>query len=372
MEDRKRVPPIKRWVKKEMVLVISALLAIISMFLVPPDAEYLHYIDFSVLAVLFCLMAVVAGFQKIGIFSCLSSRLLQKTNQIKWISILFVALCFFGSMLITNDVALITFVPLTIELLRLAGTNRMIFVVAMETVAANLGSMVTPVGNPQNLYLYTYYHMDITTFLQTMLPLGVVSMVLVFGTMLFLRNGSLHVEFRERGKISVGYTVLYCGLFVICILAVLHVISYYVCFAAVLAAILIIDRRLLLTVDYNLLLTFCCFFILVGNVGRIEVVKQTVTSWLSGQEMLLSALLCQGISNVPAAIMLAPFTQEATALLKGVNIGGLGTLVASLASLISFRLYVRTPGAKAGRYLGVFTFVNVLFLAVLLAVGAWI
>lgn len=355
------------FVKKEAVLCISALAAVISMFFVPPSAAYLDYIDFSVLAILFCLMIVVAGFISQNLFGVISNGLLKRTSNAKTVSAVLVLICFFAAMLVTNDVTLITIVPFTIGILGNANGGRLIFVITMETVAANLGSMATPVGNPQNLYLYSAYNMNIGEFFAAVIPISAVSLVLVAAVMLLgKKSGEITAQSSSAAIASKPRFIMYLALFALCLLTVLRVVDYRITLGVVAIAVLFIDRRLYAKVDYSLLLTFVAFFIFVGNISAIPAVREWLSEIIGGNEMLSGIVLSQVISNVPAAVMLSGFTEQGGELMKGVDIGGLGTLVASLASLISFKQYIRSDGANARKYLGVFTLVNVLFLAVLI------
>lgn len=359
---------IKSFIKKETVFVIAAVLTVFSMFLVPPNKEYLGYINFSVLAILFCLMSVVAGFRKIGVFEAVSYMILSRTDDIKKIGMILVLVCFFTAMLVTNDVALITFVPFTIGILGDDDDN-LIFVIVMETIAANLGSVVTPIGNPQNLFLYSYYGLNILDFLKITLPLGVLSLILIVLIAAFRKSSNSHV-ISGKGSVSINKRQLlkYTTMFIICLLTVLHIIHYIVCFTIISIILLISDRTLFGRVDYMLLITFVCFFIFVGNISSLESVRLFVAKMLTNREILVSALISQCISNVPAAIMLAPFTDKAAKLLIGVNIGGLGTIIASMASLISYKYYAVRENARKGKYLLVFSMYNIALLAVLLLV----
>jgi Na+/H+ antiporter NhaD/arsenite permease-like protein len=359
---------LKGFIKKETVFVIAAILTIISMFLVSPSMEYLGYINFSVLAILFCLMSVVAGFQKIGVFEAISSIILSKTNNRKTIGMILVLVCFFTAMLVTNDVALITFVPFTIGILGDDDDN-LIFVIVMETIAANLGSMMTPIGNPQNLFLYSYYRLDILDFFIIMAPIGIISLVLIIAIMLCRKKGDLYVSAdQERVSIDQKQLLKYTVMFFICILTVLHIIHYFVCIGIIGIVLLVSDRSLLKKIDYMLLLTFICFFVFVGNVSSMERIRIFVAEILMNRETLVSAIISQFISNVPAAIMLAPFTYKPEKLLIGVNIGGLGTIIASMASLISYKYYAIMEHARKGKYLIVFSLLNFALLIILLLV----
>jgi Na+/H+ antiporter NhaD/arsenite permease-like protein len=370
-----------RFFKAETVLCIAAAAAIISMIFTPPSAEYLSYIDFRVLALLFCLMAVVAGFNKTGLFIRLSEKLLHRTGNTRSLCCILILLCFFTSMWITNDVALITFVPFAILLLTMADkTGYLIFVVVLQTIAANLGSMLTPVGNPQNLYLYSYYNIPVQDFLLITLPVTAASLLLLLLSVFLIKKEPLKSVLKEElpgnsvtasagASISLpsGFTLMYGSLFLVSLLCVVRLIDYRLTLAIVLAAILIFDREIIKKVDYSLLLTFVCFFLFVGNIGSIPAAKNFLGVLLKGRELPVSVLVSQVISNVPAAVLLSAFTQNSKALILGTDLGGLGTLVASLASLISYKLYCRSEGAKPLRYLGVFTLYNILFLVLLSA-----
>ncbi len=374
-------------IKSEAVLCIAGAAAVISMFFVPPSADYLSYLDLRVLALLFCLMAVVAGAGEIGLFLKLSEKLLKRCRNTRSLSIILVMLCFFSSMWITNDVALITFVPFAILLLTMAGQCRhLIHIIVLQTVAANLGSMLTPVGNPQNLYLYTYYKTALWDFLLTMLPVTLLSLgLLLAAVILVIKKEPLNINLPAAGasgmeiKLQTAETspvkikktslagLFYGCLFLLCLLSVLRIIDYRITFLLVLLALLAFDRRILKKVDYPLLLTFVCFFLFVGNVGNIPAARAFLAGLLKGRELPVSVLVSQVISNVPAAVLLSSFTDNGKALLLGTNLGGLGTLVASLASLISYKFYSRSEGARPLRYLGVFTVYNLLFLLLLSA-----
>lgn len=358
-----------RFIKAESVLCIAGTIAVISIFFAPPSLDYLTYIDFRVLSLLFCLMAVVAGFNKTGVFLLLSEKLLHKIKNSRLLCYVLILLCFFTSMWITNDVALITFVPFAILMLTKTNLKKdLILVIVLQTIATNLGSMLTPVGNPQNLYLYSYYHIPIKDFLLTTLPVTAVSFLLLSMSVFLIKKEPLTLAPRRQdtGKLekkSSSYLiVLYGLLFLICLLCVLRLIDYRITLIIVLLGIIIFDRTILKKVDYSLLFTFVCFFVFVGNFGNISVIKDFLARLLDGKELLIAVLLSQGISNVPAAVLLSAFTDQWKPLVLGTNLGGLGTLIASLASLISYKLYCKTEGARPGKYLGVFTVYNILFL----------
>lgn len=380
---------VKELFQKETVCCIAFLLAVISMCFVVPSKNYISYIDFRVLALLFCLMAVVRGFSSIGVFTRLGTMLLTHVHSLRMLSALFIFLCFFFSMLITNDVALITFVPFTILVLSMAEQKKFLIpVIVLETIAANLGSMLTPLGNPQNLYLYTISGLSLWDFIRIMLPYSFVSAILLLIFILFLPKDTVStataantanstntvtasntsnviceaVKARKNSRILFAF---YLILFLLCLLTVLHILPYQILFFLVLTGFLLLDYRVLKDVDYFLLLTFLCFFIFIGNMKQISLVHELISKLLVHHEVLMGIGASQIISNVPAAILLSGFTDDYSALLIGVNLGGLGTLIASLASLISFKFYANSNGSDTRRFLGIFTLYNVIFLGVL-------
>lgn len=359
-------------VKSDPVLFISLSLAAASCIAVRPDRTYAEYIDFRMLALLFCLMAVIQGFSRIGLLGRAAAALMRRVKNTRQLSLCLTLVCFFSSMLMTNDVALITFVPLTIFVFSRCGQpRRLMVVVAIETVAANLGSLLTPIGNPQNLYLYSFYRMRPAAFFAVTLPLALISFFLVTGLSLLVPAGRLEVSgLSGSQKIDSRWLIEYSLLFALSVLAVFSIVDWLAAFLCVLTAFLLSDRQTLRQVDYSLLVTFVCFFVFVGNIGRIETVRIFLEKTVGGHELLSGVLLSQLISNVPAAVMLSRFTQNGAALIAGTNIGGLGTLVASLASLISFRLYAKSDGARPAQYLGVFTLINAVGLLVLLLFAA--
>ncbi len=361
--------------KQETVLCAALALAALSMFLVRPDAEYLSYIDFRTLAILFCLMGAMAGLQKTGVFQWIAQALLarvRKTRQLVWILVL---LCFFSSMAVTNDVALITFVPFTFTVLDLIGPEARkrltIPIVVLQTIAANLGSMLTPIGNPQNLYLYGKAGLSLGAFLLLMLPYACVSFLLIMLWSIVQSrayNVPVEVSFREEIRLDrkkaqlAGYLVL----FALDLLTVARVIPYGLALLLTIAGLLVLDRSIFARVDYSLLLTFVGFFVFIGNTGRLPVFYEFLQKIVSGHELLAGAAASQVISNVPAALLLSGFTENFPPLIIGVNLGGLGTLIASMASLISYKFVAREEPGMKGTYFRQFTFSNVAFLAVLL------
>lgn len=356
-----------RILKKEPVLAVSAVCMLFSMLFVPPTAAYADYIDFRVLALLFCLMAVVAGLQRCNFFTRMAQLLLTGKKRRRPLFLTLILLPFFVSMLVTNDVALITFVPFAILILELTGQQKyLVFIIVMQTVAANLGSMATPVGNPQNLYLYSRFGLSAGSFFKTVLPFALLALILTAASVLFCPDREFIISFPgmdetrpssqpfpEKKKL-----LLYLCLFALCLLSVFHLLPYPILFFIVCTALLFADRSLYRVLDYGLLATFVCFFVFAGNIGAIPAVRSFLQELLASRPLITSALASQVISNVPAAVLLSGFTDDWRALLLGTDIGGLGTPIASLASLISFRLYMKTKNASAPAFLFLFTLVN--------------
>lgn len=355
------------FVRGNVVLVASAVLAIASMALVPPSPGYADYIDFRTLGILFCFMAVVTGMRECHLFGALAGRLLAGRRSLRALCLILVLLPFFCSMVITNDVALITFVPFTILVLGMAGERASILpVVVLQTVAANLGSMLLPFGNPQNLYIHSHYALgtgELVSLLAPYVVLGGAALCLLcvpFG------SREVHVEMsRDRELRSRGLLTLMTVLFVLCVLAVLRVVPWQAVLAVTVLSVAVARPGILGRVDYGLLLTFVFLFVFTGNVAQIEPVRDALERLMGWDPMLASLGMSQVISNVPAATMLSGFTDDWQDLLVGVDVGGFGTPIASMASMISLGLYARTEGADVRRYLVLFTAVNVLMVVLL-------
>lgn len=354
---------IKSFLKSEVVLTVSFVFAFVSVFFVKPSIDYISYIDFKTLALLFCLMAVTAAFKSAGVFDRLASMLLKKANTSRKLYLTLTLLCFFLSTIITNDVALITIVPFSLIVLKYSSqTKRTVFFVCAETVSANLGSMITPIGNPQNLYLYSNFDMTIGDFLKPIFPYWCLSLVLIVALSFFA--GSEKLEYREEKRESLDgkYIAAYAVLFLVTLLCVFKIIPHLVAFLLCLSFMLVFDRKNILKVDYSLLMTFVFLFVFIGNLGNIESIASFLKSVVNGNEVLAAVVSSQIFSNVPACILLSKFTENASALLVGVNLGGLGTLIASMASLISYK-FIKKENVKSLSYLKVFTLMNVGFLA---------
>lgn len=366
------------FIKKETVLLAAWVLALISAFFVKPSGAYLGYIDFRSLGILWSLMVIMQGLKQNGVFSLVGMYLLAKTRKVWQLSAVLIFLCFFCSMFITNDVALITFVPFAVMMLQSCKKEElMIPVIVLQTVAANLGSMLTPIGNPQNLYLFGASQMDVGEFVHFMLPYTILSGVLLIVCICFLKGKSDPVDAaisekelltNERGRVEKA--CVYTGLFVLSLFVVGRVLDYRYMVGIVLVVVFFMEKKTILHVDYSLLLTFVGFFIFTGNMGKIQTVSNLLQQVIQGREVALGVLISQCISNVPATLLLSGFTEEYKKLLLGVNIGGLGTLIASMASLISYKIFANTCNKEKGRYFIHFTVINIVFLIVLLAFAA--
>lgn len=409
---------VREIVRKDPVLVVAVVLAVISCAAVPPDAAYAEYIDLRTIGMLFSLMAIMAGLSRLGVFRIACRHLLSAVRGPRRLALALTLLAFFSSMLITNDVALVTFVPFALLALRTLDSPRhACFTVVMMTIAANLGSMLTPIGNPQNLYLYSTSHMALTDFLLLMLPYAAAALVLLVGAIAFFGRIPEHAKEKAARSVDAGNPAsssedgsadspATCGeadnaasatdanetpqlaseaddpapsplralpwaaLFVLALLSVAHILPYQAIVAATIAVALAADRRALLHVDYELLFTFIAFFVFVGNVGRIEVVSAALAQLIDGHELAVSVIASQVLSNVPAAILLSGFTSNFAALIVGTNLGGLGTLIASMASLISYKQVALVLPREKGRYFMLFTVWNIAFLAVLAVLAA--
>ena len=358
------------FVRRETVLSVALLLALVSAFFVPPSAEYIGYIDWDTLALLFSLMAVMKGYQKAGLFVVLANCLLRRAHTSRALMAVLVFLPFVASMVVTNDVALITFVPFGLLVLRMAGQERQVVpLVVLQTLAANLGSMLTPMGNPQNLYLYAKSGMGFWALCALMLPYVAVSAVCIAAAVMLRRASpvaTVAVPVKLSGAKSLGvYTI---GL-ALCMLGLFDIVPPLMVALVTAVYMFAADRSLLGAIDYSLLGIFAAFFIFIGNISGIDVFRSFLSDALTGHVELAAVLASQVTSNVPAALLLSGFTTEWNGLIIGCNLGGLGTLIASMASLISYKAVTREYPQQRGRYFLSFTASNVVLLALLLGVS---
>ncbi len=355
-----------RFIKKNTVFLIAALAAAVTGIFVPPDEEYLSYFDWKTLSCLFLTLAVICALRNIKFFTILARKLVLLAGNMRALFLLLITITFIGSMIIANDMALITFLPLGYFALSVTHTEKyMAYLFVLQNIAANLGGMLTPFGNPQNLYLYSYFNIPTGEFTLIMLPAFLLAVALLALACIPVKpiKFTLSDDFNE--KLNIGKTVVYLILFLISILIVFRIIPFTLGLIVIPVILVFMDKESLLMVDYGLLGTFFFFFIFAGNLARIGAVNTLISSLLEKDTLLVSILSCQVISNVPSAILLSKFTGNYAALLLGVNIGGTGTLIASLASLITFSEFRLLHPLETKKYLVIFTSVNAGFLIVM-------
>ena len=354
------------FISKNAVMCIAFFAALLTSLVIPPDAEYLGYFDFKTLTCLFCVLAVVCALKNIRFFYILARKIVQLFKTARMSVLALVYITFIGSMLIANDMALLTFLPLGYFVLSATGKQKyMAFTFIMQNIAANLGGMLTPFGNPQNLYLYSSYEIPNLEFLQIMAPPFILSIALItLCCFIFVKAEPLELT-DDTSTLDPKRTVLYLVLFALSIAIVFRGIPYWIGLIIVPIVLLFADREAMKAVDYGLLFTFVFFFIFAGNMARIDVVREFFSSLMEKSTLLFSILSCQVISNVPSAILLSQFTGNYADLLVGVNIGGVGTLISSLASLITFREYIKHNPGKTGYYITMFSLFNFGFLIIL-------
>ena len=361
------VVSVRNFLRQNTVLAIALAAALVTSFVIPPDAEYLGYFDFKTLTCLFCTLACICALRNIRFFVTLARRIIKLCKNAKLCVLTLVYITFIGSMFLANDMALLTFLPLGFMVLQSAKQEKyMAFAFVMQNIAANLGGMLTPFGNPQNLYIYSKFNIPTGEFMSIMLlPFLVAIAVITLCCLIFVKSEPLAIE-NDDVVINRRRAAIYLALFALSVVIVFRVIPYQVGLLLVPLALIFLDRNALKKVDYPLLLTFCAFFVFAGNMARIPFVQEFFGWLLEKNTLLVSALSCQVISNVPSAVLLSQFTENYRELLLGVNIGGVGTLISSLASLITFREYTSHVKGKTLQYLGLFSALNFGFLAILI------
>ena len=358
-----------KFVRNNTVACVAALAALITSVIVKPDAEYIEYFDFKTLTCLFCTLAVVCAFKNINIFEIISRKIVSLFHTSRSAVIALVYITFIGSMILANDMALITFLPLGYFVLSSTNNKKyMAFTFIMQNVSANLGGMITPFGNPQNLYLYSYFNISNGEFIKIMMLPFVISVVLITACCFFVGKEELKLDGEYNIKLNISRTIIYSILFVFSVMIVFRTVPYYLGLIVIPVSLVILDRKALAQVDYGLLFTFCAFFVFAGNMARIPAVNEFLKWLISRNTLLYGVLSCQCISNVPSAILLSKFTHNYQELLVAVNIGGAGTLVASLASLITFREYAKHAPHEIGTYVKKFSVFNFGILIILLIV----
>jgi Na+/H+ antiporter NhaD/arsenite permease-like protein len=357
--------------RKNFMAAVAVSLAVITSFIIPPDRTYLGYFDWKTLSCLFLTLAVICALKNIRFFTVLARRIVSLAGNLQTAVLALVYITFIGSMFLANDMALLTFLPLGYILLEETGKQKkMAFTFIMQNIAANLGGMLTPFGNPQNLYLYSKFSIPTGEFMAVMaIPFGTSVFIITLLCLTMVKKEPITLQNEAEVKLPLWRSILYLVLFVYSILIVFRFIPYWTGLIIVPAVLLFADKRALAMVDYPLLLTFFCFFIFAGNMSRIEAVNTLLSSLLEKNTLVVSALSCQFISNVPSAILLSRFTDNWRELLVGVNIGGTGTLIASLASLITFREYTSHNKGLTGRYIAQFSAFNFGFLFILMIIS---
>ena len=356
---------IKNFIRKNAVMCIAFIAAAVTSLIITPDKNYLGYFDFKTLTCLFCVLAVVCALRNINFFYILAEKIVFLCKNIRLTIIALVYITFIGSMLIANDMALLTFLPLGYFVLSATGMQKhMCFTFIMQNIAANLGGMLTPFGNPQNLYLYTKFNIPTGEFMKIMAPPFIISIIIITSCCMFIKPQPLEIK-DDEPAFDKKRTAIYLALFLLSILIVFRTVPYVLGLIVIVPVLFFMDREALKAVDYPLLFTFVFFFIFAGNMSRVKIVQDLLGFFLNKSTLLFSILSCQLISNVPSAILLSQFTGNYADLLLGVNIGGVGTLIASLASLITFREYVKYNPKKMLYYMGMFTAFNFGFLFIL-------
>ena len=357
--------------KKNTVMCIAAALAIVTAFLVPPDKTYLGYFDLRTLTCLFLTLAVICALKDIRFFGIVAQRIVVTTGNLRLLALALVYITFIGSMLIANDMALITFLPLGYFALSVTkNEEKMAYIFILQNISANLGGMLTPFGNPQNLYLYSHFAIPTGEFMRIMFPPFLLAIAMLTGMCFLLPRTELVIRDDSGQKLNKKRTALYLLLFAFSLLIVFRLIPYWLGLLIIPAVLLFADRKAFGEVDWGLLATFALFFVFSGNMARIKEVQDFVGGLLTRSPLLVSICSCQVISNVPSAILLSRFTDNYRELLLGVNIGGTGTLISSLASLITFSHYRTLRPGHTKEYLVLFTLLNLLFLLVMGA-AAW-
>lgn len=356
--------------KKNVVLTVAMLAAFITSIGVPPDSKYITYIDYKTLTCLFCTLAVISALRNIRFFTVIAKKLVSMAGTTRNTVISLMIITFVGSMLIANDMALITFLPLGYIALNETGKQKYLcFTFIMQNISANLGGMITPFGNPQNLFLYNKFNIPTGEFTIIMLVPFLVSIFLIIAScFVFVKNEMIELRNEEAIKLPLKKTLIYLALFVFSLVIVFRIVPFVLGLIIIPAVLIMMDKKALKDVDYGLLLTFVCFFVFAGNMARIDAVSNLLSGILNKNTLLVSAISCQGISNVPSAILLSEFTTNYKDLLLGVNIGGTGTLIASLASLITFKQYQSINPSGTMKYFISFSAINFTFLTILLVV----
>lgn len=355
---------------KDKVFVIAGIIMMITMFIIPPSTLYLSYMNYKVLIIMFTIMLAVAGLYETHLFDFIATRLVIKFKTIKWVSLILVLSTFFLAMFLTNDAVLLTLIPFTLFIMRHAKQEKFALItIILQTIAANLGSALTPMGDPQNIYLFAYYEIPFKTFLSITAPITALGFILITSTALIKIPNipvTLNLQAPEVNWKRVG---LYALLLLNALFVVLRLVPEWYTIYVTLILGLAYGRHLFKRVDYGLLLTFVAFFIITGNLGQMDSIFNLFDKVLSSpHQVFLTALgTSQIISNVPAAVLLSTFTKPMyyPALLTGVNVGALGSIIGSLASLITFKYVIREFPELMKKYLLNYTIISIIFIIII-------
>lgn len=360
------------FIKSNIVLIIAVILAITSCFFVPFNISNFGpngFIDYDTLILLFSILLVIAGLKATNVFEIIANKIISIFKSRRTLILAIVFTTFFFDMIVANDMSLITLLPISYLALHMTGNDKYVMITfILQTIAANMGGMITPYGNPQNLYLYNFYQIPTLEFFKILIVYTLIIAVLLILVCLFIPNQKLEVVIKSEGKLNVKNAIIFGILFVIVILSIFRLIPRLICLGVVLLATLIFDIKRLLKVDYGLLFTFFAFFIFSGNLSNIPVIKDFIINLVNHNVLLCGILSCQLISNVPTAILLSKFTTNYADLLVSVNVGSLGILISSLASLITLKEYLKN-NKGVGKYIGVYTLVNTIFLIILIGLS---
>jgi len=363
----------KSFIKKNIVVIIAGILAVISMSIIPIDKDYLNYFEWDTIICLFCMLAVVAGLKSTNIFDIISKKIISLFHNRRSVIYALVFGTFLFDMIVANDMSLITFLPLTYIVLHSTGNDKYLaFTFIMQTIAANMGGMITPYGNPQNLYLYSFFNIGITDFFSTLFIQFLFIALLLFICCSFVRPEPLTIKNNDNNKLNKNKFIIYAILFIMTIASIFRIIPNELTLVIVIFTLIFCDKKIIKEIDFGLLLTFCFFFIFSGNIARIQPIRDFIYNIIEKNTFFAGIISCQLISNVPTAIFLSQFTTEYKELLKAVNIGSLGILISSLASLITLKEFLKHQPKKFFKYIGMFTLFNTLFLISLIIVTIFI
>lgn len=333
---------ILKFFKTNFIFTISILAAIISCFFVLPDKEYLGYFDIDTLVCITLLLLVIAGFSNIQFFQKVARFLVKKFKNTRSIIMCLIFITYISALVNANDMSLLTFLPLAYIVLKYTNNLRYVaFTFIMQNIASNLGGMITPIGNPQNLYIYSYYDLTLLEFFKIMAMPTLLALILIITVCLFIKKIPLEFKDEETTKFSIPKAITYACLFIITILVVLGVLPWWIATIIIIITLLICDIKAFALVDYTIPLTFVAFFIFSGNLSRIPAIINVMESFINDYTFITAYISCQAISNVPTAVLLSKFTNNYAHLLVSVNVASLGIIFSSLSGVIALKEYIK-------------------------------